>query len=70
MVAFIDNLMNVVTVAGGEIADNGGLANNVLAFGVATYLLLIAFGLYTIVNVIRLQLGRIRERAEDDPYAA
>jgi len=39
-------------------------------FGVATYLLSITFGLYTIVNVIRLQSRRIRELAEDGPYAA
>ena len=39
-------------------------------FGVATYLLSISFGLYTIVNVIRLQSRRIRELADDGPYTA
>ena len=37
-------------------------------FGVATYLLSISFGLYTIVNVIRLQSRRIRELV-DEPAA-
>ncbi|MEE8518957.1 MAG: hypothetical protein V3S98_07515 [Dehalococcoidia bacterium] len=34
-------------------------------FGVATYLLSISFGLYTIVNVIRLQSRRIRELGDE-----
>ena len=34
-------------------------------FGAATYLLAIAFGLYTIINVIRLQSRRIRELGDE-----
>ena len=35
-------------------------------FGVSTYLLSFAFGLYTIVNVIRLQSRRIRELSDEE----
>ena len=38
-------------------------------FGVATYLLSIALGLYTIVNVIRLQSRRIRELGDEPTLA-
>ena len=37
--------------------------------GVATYLLSFSLGLYTIVNVIRLQSRRIRELADDNEAA-
>jgi hypothetical protein len=37
--------------------------------GVATYLLSFSLGLYTIVNVIRLQSRRIRELADDNAAA-
>ena len=70
MVAFIGSLVNANTVADGGVTDSGAPANSAWTFGVATYLLSITFGLYTIVNVIRLQSRRIRELAEDGPYAA
>lgn len=39
-------------------------------FGVSTYLLSFAFGLYTIVNVIRLQSRRIRELSDEEAVSA
>ena len=69
-VAVTDNLVTADTVAAGEIADSGTLANNGCTFSVATYPLSIRFGFYAIVSVKRLQPRRIRELAEDGPYAA
>ena len=63
-------------VAGGAVTDGdtalvqtteswGAWVEGVRRFGVATYLLSFALGLYTIVTVIRLQSRRIRELADE-----
>ena len=67
-------------VAGGAITDGdaalvqttaswGAWVEGVRRFGVATYLLSIALGLYTIVTVIRLQSRRIRELADEPAHS-
>ena len=63
-------------VAGGAVTDGdaalvqtteswGAWVEGVRRFGVATYLLSFALGLYTIMTVIRLQSRRIRELADE-----
>ena len=66
----------LAAVAGGAVTDGdtalvqtteswGAWVEGVRRFGVATYLLSFALGLYTIVTVIRLQSRRIRELADE-----
>ena len=67
-------------VAGGAVTDGdaalaqttaswGAWVEGVRRFGVATYLLSITLGLYTIVTVIRLQSRRIRELADEPAHS-
>ena len=66
----------LAAVAGGAVTDGdagllqtaqswGAWVEGVRRFGVATYLLSFALGLYTILTVIRLQSRRIRELADE-----
>ncbi len=67
-------------VAGGAVTDGdaalvqtteswGAWVEGVRRFGVATYLLSFALGLYTIMTVIRLQSRRIRELADEPAHS-
>ena len=51
-------------------ASWGTWVEGVRRFGVATYLLSITFGLYTIITILRLQARRIRELGDEAPLGA
>ena len=73
--ATVNEFILASLVEGVAAADRGEAAwgkfiEGLRRFGVATYLLSIAVGLFTIVNVIRLQSRRIRELGDESPATA